>query len=121
METEEQKKERDLDQIAYLIMKPANISGEKIIDYDELVKFIYDDEADPKEKMREALFQWDADRDGSIFKKELTEFIKFSVPVQPSNCSLQIIPFILLIFKGNKSQPRYMLSVQMYTTRLLTD
>ena len=57
METEEQKKERDLDQIAYLIMKPANISGEKIIDYDELVKFIYDDEADPKEKMREALFQ----------------------------------------------------------------
>ena len=55
METEEQKKERDLDQIAYLIMKPANISGEKIIDYDELVKFIYDDEADLKEKMRKAL------------------------------------------------------------------
>ena len=67
--------------IRFLIMKMANINSEKNIDYDELVKFIYNDEADPKEKMREALFQWDADRDGSIFKKELTEFIKFSVPV----------------------------------------
>ena len=32
--------------IRFLIMKMAEINSEKNIDYDELVKFIYDDEAE---------------------------------------------------------------------------
>jgi len=78
MATEEQKKEGDVDQIAELIMKMADINGDKLIDYEELVKFIYDEETDPKEKMREAFRLCDTDRDGFICKKELAEFLKLA-------------------------------------------
>ena len=76
MATEDQKKEGNVDQVAELIMKMADIDGDKMIDYDELVKFIYDEETDPKEKMREAFRLCDSDRDGFICKKELAEFLK---------------------------------------------
>ena len=76
MATEDQKKEGNVDQVADLIMKMADINGDKMIDYDELVKFIYDEETDPKEKMREAFRLCDTDRDGFICKKELAEFLK---------------------------------------------
>ena len=46
MATEDQKKEGNVDQVADLIMKMADINGDKMIDYDELVKFIYDEETD---------------------------------------------------------------------------
>ena len=78
MATEEQKKEGDVDQIADLIMKMADINGDKLIDYQELVKFIYDNESDPQEKMREAFRLCDTDRDGYISKKELAEFLKLA-------------------------------------------
>merc|ERR1711970_322851 len=74
--TEDQRQEGDVDQVADLIMKMADINGDKMIDYDELVKFIYDEETDPKEKMREAFRLCDTDRDGFICKKELAEFLK---------------------------------------------
>ena len=76
MATEDQKKEGNVDQVADLIMKMADINGDKMIDYDELVKFIYDEETDPKEKMREPFRLCDTDRDGFICKKELAEFLK---------------------------------------------
>merc|ERR1711970_496465 len=76
MATEDQRQEGDVDQVADLIMKMADINGDKMIDYDELVKFIYDEETDPKEKMREAFRLCDSDRDGFICKKELAEFLK---------------------------------------------
>ena len=76
MATEDQKKEGNVDQVADLIMKMADINGDKMIDYDELVKFIYDEETDPKEKMRENFRLCDTDRDGFICKKELAEFLK---------------------------------------------
>ena len=76
MATEDQKKEGNVDQVADLIMKMADINGDKMIDYDELVKFIYDEETDPKEKMREAFRLCDTDRDDFICKKELAEFLK---------------------------------------------
>merc|ERR1712050_641196 len=76
MATEDRKKEGNVDQVADLIIKMADINGDKMIDYDELVKFIYDEETDPKEKMREAFRLCDTDRDGFICKKELAEFLK---------------------------------------------
>ena len=78
MATEEQKKEGDVDQIADLIMKMADINGDKSIDYEELVKFIYDNESDPQDKMREAFRLCDTDRDGYISKTELAEFLKLA-------------------------------------------
>ena len=78
MATEEQKIEGGVDQVADLIMKMADINGDKMVDYEELVKFIYDDETDPKEKMREAFRLCDTDRDGFICKKELAEFLKLA-------------------------------------------
>jgi len=57
-------------------MKLADINGDKMIDYEELVKFIYDEETDPKEQMREAFRLCDTDRNGFICKKELAEFMK---------------------------------------------
>ena len=78
MATEEQKAEGNVDQMADLIMKMADIDGDKMIDYDELVKFVFDEEADPKEKMREAFRLCDTDRDGFICKKELAEFLKLA-------------------------------------------
>ena len=78
MATEEQKIEGGVDQVADLIMKMADINGDKMVDYEELVKFIYDEETDPKEKMREAFRLCDTDRDGFICKKELAEFLKLA-------------------------------------------
>eukprot|EP00092_Neocalanus_flemingeri_P013774 GFUD01014856.1.p1 GENE.GFUD01014856.1~~GFUD01014856.1.p1 ORF type:complete len:177 (+),score=80.71 GFUD01014856.1:55-531(+) len=71
--------EGDVDQITDLIMKMADINGDKMVDYEELVKFIYDEETDPKEKMKEAFRLCDTDRDGFICKKELAEFLKLAV------------------------------------------
>eukprot|EP00092_Neocalanus_flemingeri_P066333 GFUD01080792.1.p1 GENE.GFUD01080792.1~~GFUD01080792.1.p1 ORF type:complete len:178 (+),score=77.05 GFUD01080792.1:40-534(+) len=70
--------EGDVDQITDLIMKMADINGDKMVDYEELVKFIYDEETDPKEKMKEAFRLCDTDRDGFICKKELAEFLKLA-------------------------------------------
>ena len=79
MATEEQNVEGGgVDQIADLIIKMADINGDKLIDYEELVKFIYDEETDPKEKMREAFRLCDTDRDGFMCKKELAEFLKLA-------------------------------------------
>ena len=61
-----------------LVMKMADINGDKLIDYEELVKFIYDEETDPKEQMREAFRVCDTDRNGFICKKELVEFLKLA-------------------------------------------
>eukprot|EP00092_Neocalanus_flemingeri_P048184 GFUD01054909.1.p1 GENE.GFUD01054909.1~~GFUD01054909.1.p1 ORF type:complete len:166 (+),score=73.35 GFUD01054909.1:45-500(+) len=78
MASDEQKAEGVIEQIAELIMKMADINGDKMVDYEELVKFIYDEETDPKEKMREAFRLCDTDRDGFICKKELAEFLKLA-------------------------------------------
>eukprot|EP00092_Neocalanus_flemingeri_P058539 GFUD01069753.1.p1 GENE.GFUD01069753.1~~GFUD01069753.1.p1 ORF type:complete len:167 (+),score=71.81 GFUD01069753.1:38-502(+) len=78
MASDEQKTEGGIDQIADLIMKMTDINGDKMVDYEELVKFIYDEETDPKEKMREAFRLCDTDRDGFICKKELAEFLKLA-------------------------------------------
>ena len=78
MASEEQREEGGVDQIADLIMKMADINGDKMVDYEELVKFIYDEETDPKEKLREAFRLCDTDRDGFICKKELAQFLKLA-------------------------------------------
>merc|ERR1712183_1130258 len=79
IDPEEQKETvESIDQITDLIMKMADINGDKMIDYEELVKFVYDVETDPKEQMREAFRLCDTDRNGFICKKELAEFLKLA-------------------------------------------
>ena len=72
----EKEKVENIDQMTDLIMKMADINGDKMIDYEELVKFVYDVETDPKEQMIEAFRLCDTDRNGFICKKELAEFMK---------------------------------------------
>ena len=67
-----------VDQMTDLIMEMADFNGDKMIDYEELVKFVYDVETDPKEQMREAFRLCDTDRNGFICKKELAEFLKLA-------------------------------------------
>merc|ERR1712183_424519 len=77
-------KEEDVDKMTDLIMKMADINGDKMIDYEELVKFIYDEKSNPNQKLREAFRLCDADRDGFVSKKELGEFLKLGASLHQS-------------------------------------
>ena len=59
--------------IRLLIIKMADINGDKFIDYNELINA-----SNLQEKMREAFRLCDTDRDGYISKKELAEFLKLA-------------------------------------------
>ena len=75
--TEEQKEGVDFDQLADVLCKMADVNGDKMIDYEELVKFIYDVE-DPKEKNRVAFHLCDTNGDGLVCKNELGGFLKLA-------------------------------------------
>merc|ERR1712106_884980 len=75
--TEEQKEGVNFDQLAEVLCKMADINGDKMIDYEELVKFIYDVE-DPKEKNKVAFRLCDTNGDGLVCKNELGGFLKLA-------------------------------------------
>ena len=66
------------EKIAEAFCRMADINGDKMIDSEELVTFIYDMESDPKSWMKASFRLVDANRDGFVCKKELGEFLKFS-------------------------------------------
>ena len=107
MATEDQQKEDDVDHIADLIMKMADINGDKMIDYDELVKFIYDEESDPKEKMREAFRLCDTDRDGFICKKELAELLKLAGKDKGEESKQKIVGIMALFDQNGDGKLSY--------------
>ena len=90
----EKETKKSIDRMIDLVMKMADINGDKLIDYEELVKFIYDEETDPKEQMREAFRLCDTDRNGFICKKELVEFLKLAgTEMRPTEGSIVMALF----------------------------
>ena len=64
--------------IRLLILKMADINGDKLIEYNELIKFIYENAYNLQEKMREASHLCDTDRDGYYSTKELADCLKLA-------------------------------------------
>eukprot|EP00092_Neocalanus_flemingeri_P005256 GFUD01005650.1.p1 GENE.GFUD01005650.1~~GFUD01005650.1.p1 ORF type:complete len:173 (-),score=57.81 GFUD01005650.1:113-565(-) len=75
----------ETDKTVQMICKMADVNGDKMIDSEEFINFLYDNQDDPKEKWKQAFRVADTNGDGLVCKKELGEFLNLGGLGGPDN------------------------------------
>ena len=78
LSSEEEKSSPEFDQMATMICNMADVNGDKMIDFGEILMMFFGDSMDPKNTMKTMFRAYDTNGDGYIDKKEIKEFMKAS-------------------------------------------
>merc|ERR1712168_1588776 len=76
--SEEDKKDSQFDQMCDMICNMADVNGDKLIDFGEILQMMFGDSMEPENAMKGAFRAYDTNGDGYLDKKELTEVMKMS-------------------------------------------
>merc|ERR1711875_1001 len=76
--SEEQKKDPQFGQMCDMIRNMADVNGDKMIDFGEILLMMFGDSLEPENAMKGAFRAYDTNGDGYLDKKEMTEVMKMS-------------------------------------------